>query len=96
MKLLKETRVKITHENIFFQLPCSVLEFKMSSNIVKLDKSGNWNRRSGHLNHVNVVRNELKRVGQFEDVCNVCAWAKITKIPVPKLAKTKQIGNFRV
>ena len=67
----------------------------MSSN-VKLDKSGNWYRRSGHLSHVNVVRNEPKRVGQFENVCNVCAWAKITKIPVPKLAKTKQIGNLRV
>ena len=37
MKFQKGTRVKLTQENNLFYLPCSVLEFKMSSNSVKLD-----------------------------------------------------------
>ena len=42
MKLQKGTRVKLTQENNLFYLPCSVLEFKMSSNSVKLDSARKW------------------------------------------------------
>ena len=86
MKLQKGTRVKLTQENNLFYLPCSVLEFKMSSNSVKFDSAWKWNRRFCHLNQADVVRNAL---GELDDVCNVCALAKITKTPVPKVAETK-------
>ena len=42
MKLQKGTRVKLTQENNLFYLPCSVLEFKMSSNSMKLDSARKW------------------------------------------------------
>ena len=45
MKLRKGTRVKFTKENNLFYLPCSVLEFKMSSNSVKFDSARKWHRR---------------------------------------------------
>ena len=42
MKLQKGTRVKLTQVNNLFYLPCSVLEFKTSSNSVKLDSARKW------------------------------------------------------
>ena len=89
MKLQKGTRVKLTHENNLFYLPCSVLEFKLSSNSVKLDSARKWHRRLGHLNQADVVRNAPETVGELHDVCNVCALAKITKTPVPRVAETQ-------
>ena len=89
MKLQKGTpRVKLTQENNLFYLPCSVLEFKMSSNSVKLDSARKWHRRLGHLNQADVVRNAQETVGEPDDVCNVCALANITKTPVPRVAET--------
>ena len=63
MKLQKGTRVKLTQENNLFYLPCSVLEFKMRSNSVKLDSARKWHRRLGHLNQADVVRNAPETVG---------------------------------
>ena len=91
MKLQKGTRVKLTQENNLFYLPCSVLELKMSFNSVKLDSARKWHRRLSHLNQADVVRNAQKTVGELDDVCNVqlCALAKITKTPVPRVAETQ-------
>ena len=86
MKLQKGTRVKLAQENNLFYLPCSVLEFKMSSNGVKIERAGKWHRQLGHLNQADVVRNAPETVGEFDDVCNVCALAKITKTSVPTVA----------
>ena len=83
MKLQRGTRVKLTQENRWFYLPCSVLEFKMSSNSVEIDSARKWHRRLGHLNQADVVRNSPETVGELDDVWNVCAVAKITKTPVP-------------
>ena len=107
MNLQKGTRVKLTQENNLSYLPCSVLEFKTSSNSVKLDSARKWQRRLGHLNQADVVRNPPETVGGQDDVCNVCAWAKITKTPVPRVAETQAeeklervftdvMGSFRV
>ena len=89
MKLQKGTRVKLAQENNLFYSPCSVLEFKMNSNSVKFDRARKWHRRLGHLNQADVVRNAPETVGELDDVCNVCALAKITKTPVPKVAETQ-------
>ena len=89
MKLQKGTRVKLTQENNLCYLPCSVLEFKMSSNSVKFDSARKWHRRLGHLNQADVVRNAPETVGELDDVCSVCALAKITKTPVPRVAETQ-------
>ena len=89
MKLQKGTREKLTQENNLFYLPCSVLDFKVNSNSVKLDSARKWHRRLGHLNQVDVVRNAPETVGELDDVCNVCALAKITKTPVPRVAETQ-------
>ena len=89
MKLQTGTRVKPTQENNLFYLPCSVLEFKMSSNSLKLDSARKWHRRLGHLNPADVVRNAPQTVGELDDVCNVCALAKITKTPIPRVAETQ-------
>ena len=90
MKLQKETRVKLTQENNMFYLPCSVLEFKVSSNSVKFDSARKWHRRLGHLNQVDLVRTAPETVGELDDVCNVCALAKITKTPVPIVVETQK------
>ena len=87
MNLQKGTLVKLTQENNLFSLPCSVLDFKMSSNSVKHDSARKWHRRFGHLNQADVVRNAPRTVGELGDVCNVCA--NITKIPVPRVAETQ-------
>ena len=89
MKLQKGTLVKLTQENNFFYLPCSALEFKMSSNSVKRDSGRKWHRRLGHLHQADVVRNASETVGELDDICNVCALAKITKTPVPRVAETQ-------
>ena len=62
MKLQKGTRVKLTQENNLFYLPCSVLEFKMSSESVKIDIARKWCRQFGHLNQADVVRNAPETV----------------------------------
>ena len=87
MKLQKRTRVKLTKENNLFYLPCSVLE--IISNSVKLDSARKWYRRLGHLNQADMVRNAPETVGELDDVCNVCALAKITKTPVTRVAETQ-------
>ena len=89
MKRQKGTRVKLTQENNLFYLPCSVLEFKMSSNGVKLDSARRWHRQLGHLNQANVARNAPETLWELYDVCNLCALAKITKTPVPRVAETQ-------
>ena len=89
MKLQKGTWGKLTQENNLFYLPCSVLEFKMSSNSVKLNSARKWHRRLGHLNQADMVRNTPETVGELDDVYNVCALAKITKTPVPRVAETQ-------
>ena len=87
-KLQKGTRVKLTQENNLFYLPCSVLEFKMSFNSVKLDSARKWHRRLGHLNQTDVVRHAPETMEELDDVCNVCALAKIRNTPVPRVAET--------
>ena len=89
MKLQKGTRVKLTQQKNLFYLPCSVLKFGMSYDSVKLDSARKWHRRLGHLNQADVVRNETETVGERDDLCNVCALAKITKTPVPRVAETQ-------
>ena len=89
MKLQKGSWVKLTQENNLFYLPCSVLEFKLSSNSAKFDSARKWHGRLGHLNQAHVVRNAPETVGELDDVCNVCAFAKITKTPVPRVAETQ-------
>ena len=89
MKLQKSTRVKLTQEINLFYLPCSVLEFKMNSNSVKLDSAGKWRRRLRHLNQADAVKIAKETVGDLDDVCNVCALAKITKTPLTRVAETQ-------
>ena len=60
----------------------------MSSNSVKLDSARKWHRRLGHLNQTDVVRNAPETVGELDDVCNVCALAKITNT-LPRVAETQ-------
>ena len=67
MKLQKGARVKLTQENNLFYLPCSVLEFKMSSNRVIPDSERKWHRLLGHLNQADVVRNAPETVGELDD-----------------------------
>ena len=61
----------------------------MKSNSVKHDNAWKWHRRLGHLNQMDMVRNAPETVGELHDVCNVCALAKITKTPVPRVAETQ-------
>ena len=79
----------------------------MSSNSVKLDSARKWHRRLGHLNGADVVRNKPEKMGGLDDVCNVCALAKMTKTPLPIVAEnqageklervfTDVMGPFRV
>ena len=107
MKRQKGTRVKLTQENNLFYLPCSVLEFKMSSNSVKLYSARKWHSQLGHLNQMDVVTNAPETRGEIDDVCNVCTLAKTTKTPIPRATKTKAeqklkrvftdvMGTFRV
>ena len=56
---------------------------------VKLDSARKWHRRLCHLNQADVVRNAPETVGELDDLCNVCALAKITKTPVPRVAETQ-------
>ena len=88
MKLQTGTRVKLTQENNLFPLPCSNLEFKMISKSVKLDSARKWHRRLGHLNQED-VETAPKTVRELYDVRMVCALAKITKTPVPRLAEAQ-------
>ena len=61
----------------------------MSSNSVKLDSARKWHKGLGHLNQAVVVRNAPETVEELDDVSNVCALAKITKTPVPRVAETQ-------
>ena len=56
---------------------------------MKLDSARKWHRRLGQLNQADVVRNAPETVGELDNVCNVCALAKITKTPVPRVAETQ-------
>ena len=38
---------------------------------------------------MDVARNASETVGELDDVCNVCALAKVTKTPVPRVAETQ-------
>ena len=79
----------------------------MNSNSVKLDSASNWHRQFGDLNQADVIRNAPETLGELDDVCNLCALAKITKTPVTKMAEiqaeeklemvfTDEMGPFRV
>ena len=107
MKLQKGTRLELRQENHLFYLPCNVLEFKMISNSVKLNSARKWHRRLGNLNQADLVRNAPETAGELDDVCNVCALAMITKVPVPRMAESQEeeklervftdvMGTFRV
>ena len=75
---------------------------------MKLDSARKWHRRLGHLNQADVVRNAPETVAELDDVCNVCALAKITDSSTkPRVAETQAeeklesgftdvIGPFRV
>ena len=74
---------------------------------MKLDSARKWHTRLGHLNQADVVKNAPETLGEPDDVCNVCALAKITKTPVPRVAETQaeeklervftdMMGPFRV
>ena len=76
MKPQKGTWVKLTHDiNLCYTHHAAFLEFKMTSNSVKLDLARKWHRRLGHLNQVDVLKNAPETVGEVDDVCNVCALA---------------------
>ena len=88
-----------------FYLPCSVLEFKMSSSSVIFDSARRCHRQLGHLNQADVARNAPETMRKFDDVYNVCG--KDLKTPVPKVAETQAeeklervfievMGTFRV
>ena len=66
----------------------------MSSNSAKFDSARERHRRLDHLNQAHVVRNAPETVGELDDVCNVCAFAKITKTPVPRVAETQAEGKL--
>ena len=61
----------------------------MSSNSVKIDGARKWHRQLDNLNQADVVRNAPWTAGELDDVCNVCALAKITKTLVPRVAETQ-------
>ena len=88
IKLQKGTWVKLTQEYLTY-LPCSNLESKISSISVTLDSARKWQKPLGHLNQADVVRNAPETMGELDDVCNVCAFVKITKTPAPRLAETQ-------
>ena len=89
MKLQNGIRVNLSQEKNLFYLPCSVLGLKMSSNSVKLDNARKLHRGLGHLNQADLVTNASETVEEFNGVCNVCALAKITKTPLPRVAETR-------
>ena len=95
MKLQKGTRVKLTQEINLFDLPCSVQEFKTSSNSVKIDSARKWRRRLGHLNQADVVKNAPETVGELDVVCNVCTLAKITRLQYQEWQRPKQKRSWR-
>ena len=61
----------------------------MSSKSVKLHSARKWHRQLGHLNQADVVKNAPETVGELDDVGNVCALAKITESPLPRVAETQ-------
>ena len=56
---------------------------------MKVDSARKWHGQLGLLNQADVVRNAPETMGELDDVCNVCAFAKITKTPVPRAAETR-------
>ena len=90
MKLQQGARVKLTQENNLFCLPCGVLEFKMSSNSVKLDSARKWHRQLGHLNKAVVVKNEPETVGELDDVCKLCHWPRSQILQYHEWQRPKQ------
>ena len=61
----------------------------MSSNSEKIDSGRKWHRQLDHLNQADVFRNAPETGGELDDLCNVCALAKIAKTPVPRVTETK-------
>ena len=74
MELQKRSRLKLTQQKSSFYLPCSILEFKMSSNSVKLDRARKWHRRLGHLIQADLVGNAQETVGELYELCKICAF----------------------
>ena len=61
----------------------------MKPNSVKHISARKWRRRLVHLNQVDVARNAPDTMGELDNVCNMCALAKIAKTPVIRVAETK-------
>ena len=61
---------------------------------MKLDIARKWHRQLVHLNQADVVKNAPETVGELDDVCNVCALAKTTKTPLPRVAETQAEENL--
>ena len=59
---------------------------------MNLDIASKWHRQLGQLTQAHVVSNPLETVWELDDICNLCALAKITKTPVPRVAETQAEG----
>ena len=88
IKILKRIRVKLTHENNLFYIPCSVPEIKMSFNSVKIDSV-----RSGADNWVILIEWMLsgKHPMQWGNsmIYAMFALANITETKLSRVAKTQ-------
>ena len=56
---------------------------------MKFDSATKWQRRLGHLNQTDVVRNAPETVEELSDVSTVCALANITETRVPRVAESQ-------
>ena len=61
----------------------------MSYNSRKLDSARKWHRQLGHFNQADELRSAPETMKELDDVCNMCALAKITKTTVPRVAETQ-------
>ena len=61
----------------------------MISNGMKLHSARRWHIRLGHLNQADGVRNAPEKVGELDDIFNLCTLAKITKTPVPRVVENQ-------
>ena len=89
LKLQKGTRVKLTQEKNLIYLPCSFLEFKMSSNSVKFDIAILMAQTIGSIESSGWRQECTRDSGELDDVCNVCALTKTTETPVPRVAEAQ-------
>ena len=95
MKLQKGTRVKTSEENYLFYLPCSNLDFKMSSNSVKLDSARNWHRRLGHLNQADEVRNAPETAGNSMMYAMCVHWPRSQRLQYQEWQRPRQKRSWR-